>query len=148
MCLYCNASCRVLRWLRFFFPCLHCLFLRGSVWGTHSPPAGPLLQYWYDSDNKSLRASAAAPPFSPAPLSLPLPLSLSPRWRSPPRRPRPSSTDCVRTTASGPSGASPSATCPGRSIKEKKNRATDDVTEELTAQRGGLKMLLRPKTCE
>lgn len=118
------ASCRVLRWLS-FFPCLHCLFLRGSVWGAHSPPcplpprrtAAAVLVQQRQQVSESVRSS---PLFSPAPLSLPLPLS--PRWRSPPRRPRPSSTDSVRMTASGPSGASLSTTCPGRSIKEKTER--------------------------
>lgn len=116
MCLYCmlHAMCCV----GWGFPRPHCLFLNGSVWGGHPSRPSAALPVW---QQQCLRASTAALS-SPAPLSVPLPWPLC--GSHPPNRVWlcPSSTDCVRMTASGLSGASPSMTCPKRLIKTK----TDD----------------------
>lgn len=115
------AACHVVCWLRFSLSCF--LFFSGSVWGIHPCRPSAALPIW-----QCLRASTAAPS-SPAPLSVPLPL----------RGGHPSnsvwlclsSTDCVRMTASDPSGAFPSMTCPRRSIKMKSHYLTEVLKVEV-----------------
>lgn len=110
------AACHVVCWLSSPLSALSSSVV--LFWGPFTPAglsAAALPAVWQSSE-QCLRASTAAPS-SLAPLSVPPPRPLC--GSHPPNRVWrcPSSTGCVRMTASGLSGAFPSMTCPKRSIK-------------------------------
>ena len=107
-----------------FSPCQHCLLVRVSVWDVNPSRHSSPLPVRQQASEQWKRASTASLSSS-APLSGPLP---RPPQASPPTSrvwlclP---STGCVRTTASGLSGAFPSKTCPGKSVKMKTHYKTE-----------------------
>lgn len=133
-----HAMCRVGRGR----PCQHCLSLSGCVWGGRPGRPSAALAVWQRQSSEHRLGASTAALSSPAPLSAAPPRPMR-GARSPSRVWLcPSGTGCVRTTASGLSGAFPSMTCPGRSIKTKTHHRTEMLTAHVLHKSHETKQLI------